>query len=560
MTHIAEEKLDRSAAIAQLTAPGQPYEIVEQMIGGVKQRVFASAPATFRDFFDLNCSDAIQYVYEDERYTYEDTYQRAARVAHALINDYGIGKGDRVAIAMRNYPEWAVAFEAITSIGAVAVAMNALWESEEMAFGLAHSGSRLIFADQERLQRLAKIETLIDVISVRAENSNVKSIENLVAASDVSGMPFVDIDADDNATILYTSGSTGKPKGAVSTYRNIMTAILSYELENMISMVMNRITPRPMPYQMAMLLGVPLFHVAGLHSVLLGSYREQRKIVAMYKRDSDKAAGLIEAEQISVFAGPATMTGDLLEVGKRTDRDLSTLRVVGGGGSPRSPQQVRGIKETFSKASTSQAWGMTETNGLGTMISGDDYVERSTCSGRCAPVLDIKVVDDAGVELSANQPGEIWVRGPTVIREYWDNDEANRSSFVDGWFRSGDIAYLDEEGYLYIVDRLKDLIIRGGENIGCGEVEAGLMEHPAVLEAAVYGMPDERLGEEIGSTIYCSEQIDEDELRAFLQQHLARFKIPVYIRVSNDHLPRTGSGKIKKLDLRQQHIDLLADS
>ena len=555
------QKTTREEAIRKLTGAGESHEIIELEAAGVVQRVFANLPETFEEFFRINKSDATQYVYGEERYSYNEIYSRACNLGSALIGRYGIKKGDRVAIGMRNYPEWAISFEAITSIGAVAVALNAMWEGQELKAALDNSGSRLVIADSERIDQLDKVlghESNIDIVSVRDDKERHIAINELIDTRDSCSMPQVrELGADDLATILYTSGSTGRAKGAVSTTRNVLNAIMSYELESLITLEIKGEVEEPLPFQISMLLGVPLFHVAGLHSVLLASFKQQRKIVAMRKWEPEKAVGLIQSEQISMFTGPATLTGDLMDASRRLGKSLSTLRVVGGGGSPRSPQQLNDIKSTFENAGSSQAWGMTETNGLGSIIVGDDYLARATSSGRCAPLLDIKIVDSNDEELPQNEAGELLVRGATVCQQYWNNADANLASFSGGWFRSGDIAYKDEDGYIYVVDRIKDLIIRGGENIGCGEVEAALMKHPSVKEVSVYGLKNDRLGEEVGCTIFGPVDLKKEEFTKFLAGSLAKFKIPTYISLSREALPRTASGKIEKGVLKLRHQKVL---
>jgi long-chain acyl-CoA synthetase len=277
----------------------------------------------------------------------------------------------------------------------------------------------------------------------------------------------------------------------------------------------------------------------------------------MYKWDADQAAELIEHEKIHSFVAPAAMTGDLVQAAQRTDRDLSTLMSVGGGGAPRAPEQVRDIDLAFKSAMPGTGWGMTETNAIGTGIGGQDYLDRPESSGQVSAVLDAKVVDEQGITLAQGERGELWICGASVIAGYWRRPEANAETFTEGWLRTGDVAYFDADGFVFIVDRIKDLIIRGGENIGCGEVEAALLEHPLVLEASVYAIPDKRLGEEVASTLYCIEHIDEAELRSFLAERLARFKIPRYIHVVDQNLPRIASGKIFKRKLRDDAVAAL---
>ncbi len=547
----------REAALAVLTAPGQPYELALIEVAGTPVRAFANAPASLGVLFAQTRSDKTFIVYEDERWTFDEAWRDSARVARLLADRYGVTKGDRVAISTRNFPEWILAFMAATSLGAIAVAMNALWQPEEMEYGLEDSGAKVLFADQERLDRLAHCSPNLktQVIAIRPREADARELWAQLGPA--CEMPAADVQPDDPATIFYTSGSTGRPKGVVSSHRNVISALLSWELDGQVAALMMGIEMGEPAEQPASLLAVPLFHVTGSHAVYLASYRAQRKIVAMYKWDPEAAAELIEREHITMVTAPAAMTGDLVRVAKATARDLSSLLTVGGGGAPRAPEQVKQIGASFEKALPNTGWGMTETNAIGTGIGGLAYLERPASSGRCSAVLDIKVVDEAGKTLGANQRGELMIRGTSVFRGYWNRPEVNAEVFVDGWFKTGDVAYLDDEGFLFIVDRIKDLIIRGGENIGCGQVEAALVMHPDVYEAAVYAVPDERLGEEVGATIHARPGIDVEALRGFLGQHLARFEVPRYIRVEADPLPRTASGKILKRELREEAVKAL---
>ena len=561
---MSDHQPSRAEVLATLTAPGQPFELIDSTVFGRACRFFKNAPATLRDLYYDNASDLEFLVYEDERLTYAEAYSKSAQIAQLLIRQYGITHGDRVAISMRNYPEWVLSFMAVTSIGGIGVAMNSLWRPDEMAYGLLDSGAKVLLADEERLARFAQIENTpgqtlnVQTIAIRTSAyPDSPELSALLAQQGrehgVLAMPEQCPDAEDDATILYTSGSTGHPKGVVSCHKNILAALMSWELDQTCAIAMLPEPPPPLPQQAATLLAVPLFHATGSHAVYLASYRHQRKIVGMYKWDAALAAELIEVEKISSVIAPAAMTGDLVQEATRTQRDLGSLAAVGGGGAPRAPDQVRNIDQSFANALPNTGWGMTETNAIGTGIGGMDYLAHPESSGRCSAVMELSVIDDDGNALAAGERGELLIRGAGVFRGYWNRPDANEETFLPGgWMRTGDVAYLDDEGYLYIVDRIKDLVIRGGENIGCGEVEAALLEHPLVQEASVYAVPDERLGEEVGTTLYVSSDITEDELSGFLQERLAKFKVPRYVYQQQAPLPRTASGKILKRDLREE--------
>ena len=567
------QSVTRAEAIAALTAPGMPHALVETLARGRQVRAFANGPASLRALYEATASDLPFLVYEDERLTFREAWLAASRIGHVLVHNCGVRPGDRVAIAMRNYPEWVLAFCAITSIGAVAVAMNGHWQADELLYGLQDSGAEVVLADAERVARLAQPQLRaalprLQCLAVRTDElpPGTRALQALVdAVGEAMGdtmvevpMPPAAIAPDDDATILYTSGSTGHPKGVVSTHRNILSALLSWELDKLVNERVAGLAPAPAE-QPGTLLAVPLFHVSGLHASYLSCYRTQRRMVAMYRWDAERAAALIDRERLTSLVAPAAMTGDLVRVAQQGRYSLATLVTLGGGGAPRAPEQVRQIGASFRQALPNTGWGMTETNAIGTGVSGEDYLARPASSGRSALVLDLRIVDEQGQALPAGERGELLVRGSSVFPGYWNRPEVNARSFVDGdWFRTGDVAYLDAEGFLFIVDRIKDLIIRGGENIGCGQVEAALLLHPEVHEAAVYAVPDERMGEEVGATVHGAPGLDVEALRSFLAQHLARFEIPRYIALSAVPLPRTPSGKILKRQIQQAALAGLA--
>ena len=546
----------RAEAIASLTTTGMPYALEQGFINDRPCRFFTHAPRTLGQLFADNVSDKTFLVYENERLSFSEVHDQAMRLANVLAREFGVEHGDRVAISMRNYPEWVISFMAVTAMGGVAVCMNALWQTDEIEYGLTHSGSKVFIADEERVHRIAPIadKLAMRIIATRHQNlggsAQCQSFSELLSQNPSTDLSWASVSPDDYATIFYTSGSTGHPKGAVSCHRNIISALFSWELDLAARQLELGVSPPPAADQPATLLAVPLFHATGSHAVFLQSYRAQRKMVSMYRWDPLQAVRLIELERITSFVAPAAMTGDLIEAGKQSDADLSSLLSVGGGGAPRAPAQVQNIPKAFNNALPGTGWGMTETNAIGTGIGGEEYLLRPASSGRCSAVLDILIVDDAGKPLPAGERGELRIRGASVIDGYWDRPEANAEAFEDGWLKTGDVAYLDDEGYLFIVDRIKDLVIRGGENIGCAEVEAALLALDQVLEASVYAVPDARLGEEVGATLYAPADLDIAEIQTQLAAHIAKFKIPRYIHLQTEPLPRIASGKIDKRTLR----------
>ncbi len=554
-------------ACAAVCAPGSMFEIQEIEVLGRTSKVFAGTPPNIRALFELATLRTDEFIiFENERWTMPQLLKLAGQIGHLLVNDLGVTKGDRVAIAMRNYPEWIAAFVAITSVGAVVVPMNAWWVTDELVFAIEDSGSKVVIADAERLQRIQNaapgaIDAKIVVARATGElPEGVVNLDDAVAQLEDATMPDTDIDPDDDMTILYTSGTTGRPKGAVSTHRAVLSALLAFAARAAVSAVREPEDPETVEEggapQTAFMLCVPLFHVTGLVPVMLGSFVSGAKLVMTYKWEPNRALELIEQERVTNFVGVPTMSWDLLEADTFAERDTSSLRSVGGGGAPMPPGLVKRIDENFQRGRPGLGYGMTETNAYGPQNAGDDFVNNPKSTGRPVPIMDVKVTDLEGNDLAVGETGEIWFRSPSLIRGYWNRPEATAETIVDGWLRSGDIGHLDDEGYVYVSDRAKDMILRGGENIYCAEVEATIYEHPAVYEAAVYGIPDERLGEELACHVMVKEgeTLDAGELQKFVGERLAKFKVPSVITIVNESLPRNASGKILKRDLRDALI------
>lgn len=553
-------------ATAILTAPGAPHELIEQVVGGQSMRCWKNVPPTLRDLLlhSRSHGERIYLVYEDERLSYEQAFQRTAALAVRLHRDLGVRTGDRVAIAMRNYPEWPIAFFAAASLGAVVVPLNAWWTGEELAYGLRDSGASILIADTERLERLApQLPGLLGlrVIATRAGTnlpSGWAAFEQLVAdASAASALPEVAIDPDDDATIFYTSGTTGHPKGALGTHRNMVTNVGSAGFVRARA-ALRKGLPLPAPdapaAQLATLLSVPLFHVTGSHSTLAFAMFAGTKLVMMYKWNPERALELIERERITNFGGVPAMVWQVLESKDFARRDTSSVVGVNYGGAPAAPELVRRIKQAFPSVTPSNGYGLTETSAIATSNIGPDYERKPDSIGLPVPICEIKVVDDTGQALSRGQIGELCIRGANVVKGYWNKPEATARSFKDGFLHTGDVVRVDNEGFVYVLDRAKDMLIRGGENVYCVEVENVLYQHPDVIDAAVIGIPHRVLGEEVGVVVQLrpGARVTVDELRAHAASHLAAFKVPVRVELRPDPLPRNPNGKILKRQLREE--------
>ena len=557
-------------AIEQFTAPGQPYAMETALIDGVQFRVFSNAPRNLRALYAAGAAhgDRTFFVYEDERLSFAETFARSAQLANAIARR-GIGKGDRVAIAMRNYPEWPLSFMGATALGVVAVAMNAWWTSEEMLYGLEDSGARLLIVDGERLTRLLPVLDRVRAQVVVTRHSGplpagVVSWAQFIdgVPADATTMPTIDIAPDDNATLLYTSGSTAHPKGALSSHRGVLHAVLGWESGAALAAHLFPETVDDDPSEVpAMILCVPLFHVTGLNVHFMSSFRPGRKLVSMYKWDPEQALQIIERERITSFNGVPTMSWEIVQSPNFHKYDLSSLKAMGGGGAAMAPEHSRQIAAKVRANVPGTGYGMTETNGLGSSIAGQALLERPRSCGRAiVPVVTIRIVDAAGTELPRGQTGEIWIHGAMNFRGYWNQPEATAETLSDGWVHSGDLGHMDDEGYVFITDRAKDMVIRGGENIGCQEVEAVIQDHPAVSEVAVFGLPDERLGEIVAAVVMVKPgmSLAQDDVQRHVGARLARFKVPERVWVQQEQLPRIASGKIYKRGLRDSALASLA--
>ena len=566
--------LSIAEAHARLTAPGQRYEMEEMEIGGVLQRVWKNAPPTLRDIF-LNArafGPREFLVYEDDRATYEAFARAAITLARQLQAD-GVRKGDRVAVILRNLPEWPVAFYAGVLAGAIVTPLNGWWTGPELEYGLADSGTRIVIVDDERLERitplLAGLADLERIYVARLPEGveatgRVRRLETVIGPvnswKDLPdlALPDVDIAPDDDATILYTSGTTGRPKGALGTHRNMTANVLTSGIAAARNFLragqpLPESDPHKLP-QRSSLLVVPLFHATGLSATLGPTMNAGGKIVLMRRWEAEQAMQIIERERIDATGGVPTIAWQLIEHPARGKYDLSSLVSVSYGGAPSAPELVRRIVEVFPGSAPGNGWGMTETTATFTGHTGKDYEARPDSAGPAAPVGDMQIRDpgDGVTRLPVGEVGELWVKGPQVVKLYWNKPEATAETFQDGWLRTGDLARLDEEGFLFIVDRAKDMLIRGGENIYCVEVENVLYDHPDVMDAALVGVPHRTLGEEPAAVVHLKPggTAGEAELRQWVRERLATFKVPVEVRFWPEPLPRNANGKILKTELK----------
>jgi len=551
------------AATAAITAPGGQLAVGKAAIRGAEYPVFENAPPSLREFlgFFLPAHGSKEFVvFDDERLSFADLQAQATRVAAMLQHRYGIAKGDRVTIAMRNYPEWISTFMGAIMIGAIVVPMNAWWKTDELAYGLKDSGSRLAIVDEERLRRVADIADLkLPVVAVRtsravAQGLGADTLEDALAASPQTPWYLPPIYPEDDATIMYTSGSTGAPKGAVSTHRAIVAGTLNYLVQGLAMLQLAQAQGIALPEQQVMLLNVPLFHITGAVPVMLVSVAIGRKLVIMHKWDAGDALRLIEKERCTYFVGVPTMSLEMMQHPDRDKYDLSTLVDIAAGGAPRPAEHVNRLAEAFPGKSPALGYGLTETNGVGAGNIRDNYRLKPSSTGRASkPMVEIMIADDDMQAVAQGEVGEVCIKSSANVRGYWNKPEATAAAFTaDGWFRTGDLGKLDEDGYLTIVDRKKDIIIRGGENISAVEVEEAIYAHPAVAEASVFGLPDERLGEITGAVVFLKpgEKLEPESLIEFVKRELAAFKVPARLWLHDQPLPKLGSGKIDKVSLR----------
>ena len=557
-------------AHAVLTGPGSPLEIETKTIRGEELRVYKGGPQTLRDIFDLSRThgDLEFIVYENERISYRAHANAAAKLAAILRDTYGVQKGDRIALVMRNLPEWPVVFWAGIILGAMVCPLNAWWTADELEYGLRDSGAVLAIVDVERADRIAEklpsVPNVRNVIVARGGDDNPAgaiALEGLIGSANSwanlpdTPAPDVQLDPEDLCTLFYTSGTTGAPKGAFGTHRNVITNLMNMMVNNARQFLRRGEMP-PAPDASApkkvTLLSIPLFHVTACHAVLIPSIAQGAKIVMMRRWDALAGIQLIEREKINNFGGVPAIAWQVIEHPQLRDYDTSSVENVSYGGAPSAAELVRKIVETFPKVSPGQGYGLTETSAAVTNIGSEDYENRPLSCGPAHPINDVRVVDADGKDVALGEVGELWIRGPNVIVGYWNKPEATEAAFGGGWFKSGDLVRMDEEGFIFIVDRAKDMIIRGGENVYCSEIEDVLYTHPDISDAAIVGVPHKVLGEEVGAivTVPIGSDVTDEDVRRWVGAKLASFKVPAHVRIMNEPLLRNANGKILKRELK----------
>ncbi|MEP5731199.1 MAG: AMP-binding protein [Sulfitobacter sp.] len=554
-------------AVQHLLETDPTFAVHEVEIRGVTVKAFKNIPPTVPGLLTAGWArhgeGQLEYLaYGDERYTYAEFTTSVNQLAHALQDKLGLGQGDRVAIAMRNFPELLMLVLAISSIGGVVVFVNAWWTTKELEYALADSNAKIIFADAPRMNRLMPLREThgLTLVGVRdALGQTNYDFDTLRAEAASEQAPHVKIETDDDFAVMYSSGTTGHPKGVVQTHRGAVNAVFSWLMQSVIAPLVDPPpADAPAPPRPSALVVTPLFHVTATHPLFLLSLPAGAKITLMDKWDAKEAVGLIRDNSITRFLGVPTQSAELMEAAKQMGETLPTMDYIGAGGAKRPAAQVAQLAETFPNAGVATGWGMTETNALGLGLIGDEYKARPEAAGKLhPPVQELLIMDDDGAPLPNGSIGEIAVKGPHIMRCYLNKPQATAETVQDGWLRTGDLGVLDDEGYVTILDRKKNIIIRGGENIACLDVEGALHQHPDVLEAAAFSVPDERLGETVGAALQLRQgcQVTQSEMAEFLTGHLAKFKIPVHLWSQHHALIRGATDKIDRRAIRAACLD-----
>ena len=559
--------LTPEAAVRQVVETDPTFAVTQAEIRGTTFKVFKNIPQTVPALmaagWERHGNGTLDYIsYEDETLTYASFCEHVNKTAHALRDELGLKQGDRIAIATRNYPELLVLVLAISSIGATVVFLNAWWTSEELDYALQDSGARTVFADGPRIERLKPLQTKLGLTLIGLRDGEAMTDHSYSALRDsaaASDAPEVSIDTDDDFAVMYSSGTTGHPKGVVQTHRGAVNAVFSWLMQSVVAPLVTPPEPdAPEPLRPSALVVTPLFHVTATHPLFLLSLPAGAKITLMYRWDADEAVRLIRDNNITRFLGVPTQSAELMEAARAIGETLPSVDYMGSGGAKRPGAQVAQLAKAFPNAGIATGWGMTETNALGIGMIGDDYVQRPESAGKLHPPLqELKILDDAGNEVPTGALGEITIKSPANMRCYLNQPEATAETLKDGWLRTGDLGTVDAEGYVTILDRKKNIIIRGGENIACLDVEGALHRHPDVVEACAFSVPDDRLGEIVGAVVQLrgDKQLSQEVMAGFLHSHLAAFKIPAKLWCQHKPLTRGATDKIDRRALRTTCLD-----
>ena len=548
------------AAYNLITGPGGPIQVGSVERFGRQLPFITNAPTNLADYvayFAMQHGDATFLVEGDERLSFKQVYMAARQVAAGLIEGYGVQRGDRVGLAMRNANAWCVSYIGILLAGGCATLLNGWWQGGELAAGITDSETKLVIADVQRAARLEEVDHGAKVITLDLTQPIDQAIAPITGAGGSAATVLPVLTGQDLATILFTSGSTGQSKGAYSRHEAVVQAIFNYVTQT--ASIVHLLTEdgQMSDIQPATLICTPLFHVTAEIPVFLQSFALGRKLVLMPKWNAEEAMRLIQDEKCNYFVGVPLMSYEILVSPNRHKYDLSTCKSYAGGGAARPPEHVRRLASEMGEAKPLLGYGLTETNAVGCGIINENYVAKPMSTGPASkPLVDLAILDDNGESVPQGGVGEVCIRSVCNFEGYWNNEAATKAAFFDnGYFRSGDLGYLDEDGYLFIVDRKKDIIIRGGENISCQEVEAAIYEHAEVNECAVFGLPDERLGECVGAVVWTKpgSGVTAEDLVSFLSTRLAPYKVPCKIWMASDSLPKLGSEKIDKVSLRNQY-------
>jgi long-chain acyl-CoA synthetase len=550
---------------ATLTAPGSPFEIGERS----GMRAFVNATSDLNMLIEsAQRHGSKTCIVEGERRL---SFNEVFALRDALVPELRIARGDRVAICMRNRAEWMIGFLALIKAGGVAALINSRGAAEELVAMVAQVTPVLVLADAERAALLRQGGYAGRILDPTAE---VTEVLGTVSPTLLGMEPTVPktvpetsvTSADDPAAILFTSGTTGQVKGAILSHRALITGIMSVQLAGL--MVLHD-TARAhgipvetilanMP-QAALLQVYPLFHISGLGAAFLSPFVSGGKIVIMPRWDTDEALRLIAEEKVTQLTGVPTMLWDMLNRAKLGAADLSSVRNIGTGGQALPVNLLDAMREAAPQAVMGTGYGLTETAGSVAMAVGDDFIRNRASAGRVLSLVDMVTLDGAGNPQPPGEIGEIAVRGPMVMSGYWNAPASTEAVLsADGWFRTGDIGYVDAENYVFIVDRAKDMVISGGENIYCAEVERVLGELPGVSECAAFGITDERLGELLVATVV-AQGLTVDAVKAAVGERLARYKIPAHVAFSTETLPRNVMGKVDKKTLRAMWPDMVGE-